>query len=154
GSAAPGGALRERLARLSAARPRRWAGGPGGVLPRCRRRASGRHRAAASARVRAGGPDPAVADPPVTLARVTERRWALGTLLVAGIAFAVVAALFIPWHPVPGGTPSAVPARDVFTPEQIARANAYTDPARHLGWASLAVSLVVTVVLGFTSLGP
>jgi STE24 endopeptidase len=85
---------------------------------------------------------------------VTERRWALGTLLVAGIAFAVVAALYIPWHPVPGGTPSAVPARDVFTPEQIARANAYTDPARHLGWASLAVSLVVTIVLGFTSLGP
>jgi len=85
---------------------------------------------------------------------VTERRWALGTLLVAGIAFVVVAALFIPWHPVPGGTPSAVPARDVFTPAQIARANAYTDPARHLGWASLAVSLVVTIVLGFTSLGP
>jgi len=85
---------------------------------------------------------------------VSERRWALGTVLVAGVAFAVVAALFIPWHPVPGGTPSPVSPRDVFTPEQIARANAYTDPARHLGWASLAVSLLVTVVLGFTSLGP
>jgi len=85
---------------------------------------------------------------------VSERRWALGTLLVAGAAFVVVAALFIPWHPVPGGTPSPVSARDVFTPEQIARANAYTDPARHLGWASLAVSLLVTLVLGFTSLGP
>ncbi len=41
----------------------------------------------------------------------------------------------------------------MFTPAQIARANAYTDPARHLAWASLAVSLVVTLVLGFTPLG-
>ena len=85
---------------------------------------------------------------------MTERRWALGTLLVAGIAFVVVAALFIPWHPVPGGTPPPAPAHDVFTPGQIARADAYTDPARHLGWASLAVSLLVALVLGFTSLGP
>jgi STE24 endopeptidase len=41
----------------------------------------------------------------------------------------------------------------VFTAAQIARANAYTDPARHLAWASLAVSLTVTCVLGFTPLG-
>jgi STE24 endopeptidase len=73
---------------------------------------------------------------------------------VATAAFAVVAASVIPWHPVPGGVPPPVPAREVFTPAQIARANAYTDPARYLGWASLAVSLLVTVVLGFTSLGP
>jgi STE24 endopeptidase len=85
---------------------------------------------------------------------VSERRWALATVLVAGVAFVVVAALFVPWHPVPGGTPSPVSPGDVFTPEQLARANAYTDPARHLGWASLAVSLLVTLVLGLTSLGP
>ncbi|HET7430660.1 MAG TPA: M48 family metallopeptidase [Nocardioides sp.] len=84
---------------------------------------------------------------------MSERRWALGTVVVAGAAFVVVAALFIPWHPVPGGTPPPVPADQVFSPAQIARANAYTDPARHLGWASLAVSLLVTCVLGFTSLG-
>jgi STE24 endopeptidase len=41
----------------------------------------------------------------------------------------------------------------VFTQAQITRANAYSDPARHLAWASLAVSLVVTLVLGLTALG-
>jgi STE24 endopeptidase len=84
---------------------------------------------------------------------VTERRWSLVTFLVATIAFVAVAAVFIPWHPVPGGTPAPVRESDVFTPAQIARANAYSDPARHLGWASLAVSMLVTLVLGLTSLG-
>lgn len=84
---------------------------------------------------------------------MSERRWALATLLVAGAAFVAVAAWRIPWHPVPGGTPHAVPATQVFTHAQIARANAYSDPARHLGWAALAVSLVVSLVLGLTPLG-
>ncbi len=84
---------------------------------------------------------------------MTERRWALATFLVATAAFVAVAAWRIPWHPVPGGTPAPAAADTVFTPAQIARANAYTDPARHLAWASLAVSLVVTLVLGFTPLG-
>jgi STE24 endopeptidase len=75
------------------------------------------------------------------------------TLVVATAAFVVLAALFIPWHPVPGGTPAPVPDSEVFTPAQIARANAYSDPARHLGWASLAVSLLVTLVLGLTPIG-
>jgi STE24 endopeptidase len=94
-----------------------------------------------------------MADPAGTLARVSERRWALATFLAATAGFVVVAAWRIPWHPVPGGTPLPVSAGSVFTPEQIARANAYTDPARHLAWASLAVSLLVTLVLGFTPLG-
>ena len=84
---------------------------------------------------------------------MTERRWALATFLVATAAFVAVAAWRIPWHPVPGGTPAPAAADSVFSQAQIARANAYTDPARHLAWASLAVSLVVTLVLGFTPLG-
>jgi STE24 endopeptidase len=84
---------------------------------------------------------------------VSERRWALVTFLVAAVAFVLVAAWRIPWHPVPGGTPSAVPQSEVFTPTQIAQANAYTDPARHLAWAALAVSLFVALVLGLTPLG-
>ncbi|MBO0845419.1 MAG: M48 family metalloprotease [Nocardioides sp.] len=59
----------------------------------------------------------------------------------------------MPWHPVPGGTPPAVSAGDVFTPAQIARANSFRDLARYLAWASLAVSLAVAIVLGFTPLG-
>jgi STE24 endopeptidase len=84
---------------------------------------------------------------------VNERRWSLVTFLVATIAFVAVAALFIPWHPVPGGTPTPVHENAVFTQAQISRAHAYSDPARHLGWASLAVSMVVTLVLGLTPLG-
>ncbi len=84
---------------------------------------------------------------------MSERRWALVTFLVATVGFVVVAAWRIPWHPVPGGTPPPAPSDAAFTSAQIARANAYTDPARHLAWASLAVSLLVTLVLGFTPLG-
>lgn len=84
---------------------------------------------------------------------MSERRWSLVTLLVATLAFVVVAAWRIPWHPVPGGTPHAVPASEVFTPAQIARADAYSDPARRLAWASLAVSLLVAMILGLTPLG-
>jgi STE24 endopeptidase len=84
---------------------------------------------------------------------VSERRWSLVTLLVATAAFVVVAAVLIPWHPVPGGTPAPVPESEVFTRAQIARANAYSDTARHLAWASLAVSLLVSVVLGLTPIG-
>jgi STE24 endopeptidase len=95
-----------------------------------------------------------VEERPVTLAGVSERRWGVVTLVLGTVAFVAVAAWRIPWHPVPGGTPAPAAAESVFTRAQIARANAYTDPARYLAWASLAVSLGVTLVLGFTSLGP
>lgn len=84
---------------------------------------------------------------------MSERRWALVTFLVAAVAFVLVAAWRIPWHPVPGGTPAPVQASQVFTSAELARAHAYDDPARHLAWASLAVSLVVSLVLGLTPLG-
>ena len=84
---------------------------------------------------------------------MSERRWSLVALLVGTIAFVAVAAWRIPWHPVPGGTPAPASATSVFDAAQIARANAYSDPARHLAWASLAVSLAVTCLLGFTPLG-
>ncbi len=84
---------------------------------------------------------------------MSERRWALVTFLAATAAFVVVAAWRIPWHPVPGGTPPPAAAGSVFTPADLARANAYSDPARILAWCSLAVSLTVALVLGFTSLG-
>ncbi len=84
---------------------------------------------------------------------MSERRWAWATFLVATLAFVAVAAWSIPWHPVPGGTPPPARAGSVFTGAQISRANAYSDPARVLGWSSLAVSLAVGIVLGFTPLG-
>jgi STE24 endopeptidase len=84
---------------------------------------------------------------------VSERRWSLVALLVGTLAFVAVAVWRIPWHPVPGGTPAPAPVDAVFTQAQIARANAYSDPARWLGYTSYAVSLVLALVLGFTSLG-
>lgn len=82
-----------------------------------------------------------------------ERRVALAVLLVGGTAFVVLAALLVPWHPVPGGTPAPVPADQVFTSAQIARAEDFSRWARVWSWGSLAVSLVVACVLGFGSWG-
>lgn len=84
---------------------------------------------------------------------MSERRWSLVTFLVASVAFVLVAARWIPWHPVPGGIPHAVPQSQVFSPAQISRADDYSDPARLLNRLSLAVSLAVAVALGLTPLG-
>ena len=85
---------------------------------------------------------------------VPDRRVALVVTAVGGIAFVVLAILLVPWHPVPGGTPDPVPAASVFTAEQIARAEDYSRWARIWSWSSLAVSLVVSCVLGFSRWGP
>jgi len=83
-----------------------------------------------------------------------DRRVALVVTLVGGLAFVVLAVLLVPWHPVPGGTPDPVPATSVFTAEQIARGEDYARWARIWSWSSLAVSLVVSCVLGFSRWGP
>ena len=73
--------------------------------------------------------------------------------LVGGVGFVILAAVLVPWHPVPGGMPAPVPDRDVLTPEQLARAEDYAGTTRLIAWVSLAVSLAVSCVLGFTPLG-
>jgi len=83
-----------------------------------------------------------------------DRRVALVVTIVGGLAFVVLAVLLVPWHPVPGGTPDPVPASSVFTAEQIARGEDYARWARIWSWSSLAVSLVVSCVLGFSRWGP
>lgn len=74
-------------------------------------------------------------------------------MLVAAIGFAVLAAIWVPWHPVPGGAPGAVRPETVFTAEQIRRGEDYAAWARLWSLLSLAISLVVTSVLGFSSVG-
>lgn len=81
------------------------------------------------------------------------RRSAAVLLLVAVVGFAVVAALLVPWDWVPGGRVLPVGADEVFGARQVERATAYSSAQRHLGWASLAVSLVVGLLLGLTRLG-
>jgi STE24 endopeptidase len=85
--------------------------------------------------------------------RAADRRVALVVTAVGAVAFVVLALLLVPWSPVPGGTPAPAPAGSVFTPGQVARAEEYARWARVWSWSSLAVSLVIVCVLGFTAVG-
>ncbi|MGH3361866.1 MAG: M48 family metalloprotease, partial [Nocardioides sp.] len=82
-----------------------------------------------------------------------HRRTSVVVLAVGLVAFATLAALLVPWDPVPGelDPPSA---EAVFSVEQIARAEAFSRLARVWSWSSLAMSLVATCWLGFSALGP
>jgi STE24 endopeptidase len=80
-------------------------------------------------------------------------RLGLAVTVVAGVAFAVVAAIVVPWHWLPGGQVRAVPASQVFTPAEIARGEHVSGLLRHAAWANLVVSLLVAGLLGFTPLG-
>jgi STE24 endopeptidase len=84
---------------------------------------------------------------------VTGRRVALGVLVLGAAVFVVVAALRVPWDPVPGGALHPPAAAEVFSTQEIRRAEAYTSWARVWSWCSLATSLLVAGVLGFTSVG-
>ena len=67
-----------------------------------------------------------------------QRRVSASVLVVAGLAFVVLAVLLVPWSPVPGGAPDPVPADQVFTPAAIARAEDVSGSLRAWGWASLS----------------
>ena len=82
-----------------------------------------------------------------------NRRAAWITAGVSLLVLVVLAAVLVPWEWVPGGELRPAAPLDVFTPEQIARAEEYASIRRYLGWASYAVSLLVVGLLGFTSLG-
>jgi STE24 endopeptidase len=72
---------------------------------------------------------------------------------VGALALVVLGVFFVPWAWVPGGHPVTVRADQVFTAAQVARAEGYASLQRPLGWAGLALSLVVAGLLGFTPLG-
>ncbi len=76
--------------------------------------------------------------------------WLVG---VSTVALVVLGAVLIPWSWVPGGQLVPVRAGEVFTPAQLDRAETYSTMQRHLGWASLAVSTLLALVLGLTPLG-
>lgn len=76
-------------------------------------------------------------------------RVALGTALIGGAVFLLIAVSRVPWHPVPGGMPDPVAATSVFTDDQIARAEHFARWARVWSWSSLVVSLAVACWLGF-----
>jgi Zn-dependent protease with chaperone function len=81
------------------------------------------------------------------------RRVAVAVALAGAVAFVVVAVVLVPWDPVPGGPLHPPSASSVFTAEEIQRAEDFSSLARVWGWCSLAVSLLVACVAGFTRLG-
>lgn len=81
-------------------------------------------------------------------------RWiAVAVILVSGVAFAVIAAWFVPWHPVPGGTPTPASATSVFTADEIRRAEEFSRTMRIWSWCSLVATLAVACLFGFTRWG-
>jgi STE24 endopeptidase len=83
----------------------------------------------------------------------TERRVSLLVAGIAGVAFVVLAAWLVPWHPVPGGIPPPADPGSVFTAGQVRRAEEFSSAARVLSWSSLAVAIAVTCWLGFSARG-
>ena len=75
----------------------------------------------------------------------------MGVVLLGALVFAGLGAWLVPWGASPGGDPVA--ATEVFTAAEIDRAETFAFTTRALSWGSLAVSLVVASLLGFTPLG-
>lgn len=82
-----------------------------------------------------------------------SRRTALAVLVVATVAFVVVAGLLVPWQWVPGGRPATVRPEELLTPDQVERAEAFATVQRWIGWGNLVLSLVVALALGLTRAG-
>lgn len=82
-----------------------------------------------------------------------SRRLSLAVIVVSGALFVALAAALVPWQWVPGGHLVHVRPGQVFSPEEIRRAQQYSGLQRHLGWASLAVSFAVSILLGLTPVG-
>lgn len=80
-------------------------------------------------------------------------RLSMAVVVLAGVAFAVVAGLLVPWQWLPGGHVEAVSPDRVFSAAQIARGEHVSGLLRHAAWANLVVSVLVAGVLGFTRLG-
>lgn len=78
---------------------------------------------------------------------------ARGTVLVGLVVLGALAALWVPWEPVPGGAPQPPDASTTFTASQIARGEAFGYPARWLSIGSLAISLGVGAWLAFSGRG-
>lgn len=84
---------------------------------------------------------------------MTERQVARATLAVGLVALAVLAVTLVPWDAVPGGRLTPVPVTDVFSPEEVDRAESFSRWARTWSWSSLAVSIVVACWFGLTARG-
>ncbi|MBE7323283.1 M48 family metalloprotease [Nocardioides sp. Y6] len=81
----------------------------------------------------------------------TQRRLAVVQTALALCVLAGLALWLVPWASGPGGV--TVSPGELFSLDQIAAAEAYSVRARAWSWSSLAVSLLVAALLGFTARG-
>ena len=72
---------------------------------------------------------------------------------VSLVLLVVLGALLIPWSWVPGGEVATVRGSEVFSSAQLRRGEALSSAQRHLGWASMAISLALLILLGLSRLG-
>ncbi|GGO87296.1 Ste24 endopeptidase [Nocardioides phosphati] len=84
---------------------------------------------------------------------LTDRTVGLALVVAGLLLVGWLAAVLVPWHPVPGGRPAPVPVDRVLSPREIDRAEAWARLGRLISWSSLAISLVVASWLGFTTRG-
>jgi STE24 endopeptidase len=80
---------------------------------------------------------------------VSARRTSVAVAVTALVVFAVLALLWVPWDPVPGGPLSTPDPSRYFTEQEIQRGEDFARWARVWSWSSLAVSLVLLGLLGF-----
>ncbi len=84
--------------------------------------------------------------------RHTQQRTSVVVAAVGMAGFALLVWWLVPWD-VAGHPVSPAPVNEVFSADQVARAEAFSRWARVWGWGSLIVSLAVACWLGFTSAG-
>src|SRR5688572_12283653 len=82
-----------------------------------------------------------------------DRRGAWLVLLGAAVLLATLATLLVPWSWAGGQPLDPPPAGDVFTEDQLQRAESHAQALRVLSWSSYAASLVLALVLGLTRVG-
>jgi STE24 endopeptidase len=75
------------------------------------------------------------------------------TAALGGVAFVVLAAVLVPWDPIPGGALTPTDPATLFSAAQLDRADGFAHRTDWIGWASLAVRLLAACWLGFSRRG-
>jgi STE24 endopeptidase len=83
--------------------------------------------------------------------RARRQAWLLLAVLVA--VFVAMVVTLTPWDPTSGLTINRPSADEFFTPEQIARSEAFHDDIKWPSWLSVLAGLVFAVLLGFSRVG-
>ncbi|MEV6348819.1 M48 family metallopeptidase [Actinoplanes sp. NPDC051851] len=84
---------------------------------------------------------------------MTPRIWAVVAFGVLLVAFAVVAAVTVPWHRAPAPRADQVAALDDFPQDRLARSRQFRAELRPSGYASLALGALVALAIGLTPIG-